>query len=219
MEVYRAEKEDYYEKDLYVLECLDRDTFNKRKIGSSEILLMTDRQENNLHRFPVRGKVVTSNKSSQFKKGDELICRYHTFNNPNNGQDKATILKEGEKLYTVKNRSIICAVTEDGLEPREGVLICEPLNGNLVSTSLHLSGDMQGRRRDLVKVIQCFEGSKAKVGDYLLLSMGGDYEFYYKDKLYLAVDEYYEDYYAIVDSPDWYDNTKVRKSIDLRKKI
>lgn len=223
VEIFEYVNEDeysYYDKDKYLVKCIDRDTFDKVTIGGVEIQLAVKYQKNGLHKNPVRAMIVKSNKSSEFKEGDELICTYDTFVDPTHLTDKADLTIDGEKYYVIKNRNIICKVNSDGnIIPRQGVLICEPIYEKLISTTLELSGGLKGRRRDLVKVIQTYEGSKATVGDYLLTKMGGDYEFYTNGLLHIAVDEYYEDYYAIVKDEYWYDSSGVRLEMDLNKTI
>lgn len=219
--VYRSNQErDYYKKDLYLLKCTDEDTFDKYDLAGIQIQLVTKYQKNGLHKNPVRGMIVKSNEGSQFKVGDEVICRYDTFINPSDGVKKVAVSIKGEEYYTTDNRNIICRVNLDGtVTPREGIIICKPIYGKLTDTFIHLSGSMEGRRRDLVEVVQTFEGSKVKVGDFLLTQLGGDYEFYVGKKLYLAVDEYYEDYYAVVSSSEWYDSEKIRLEADLNNTI
>lgn len=221
IKVYKSEdRTEYYEKDLYLVECSDRDTYDKVDIGGVEIQLSVEYQKNGLHKYPVRGIIIDSSQGSQFSKGDSIICRYSTFVDPSYGEDKAAVTDGDNKYYTVRNREIICSYNKDGnMTPREGILICEPIYGNRVDTKLELNGELKGRRRDIVKVIKTFKGSKAIPGDYVLTSFGGDYEFYNNGKLYIAVDEYFEDYYAIVKDSEWYDGGKVRKEMDLTETI
>lgn len=221
IKVYRSEKEkDYYKKDLYLLECIDEDTYDKYDLGGIQIQIVTKYQKNGLHKFPVKGMIVQTNEESEFKKGEKVICKYDTFMNPSNSEKKVAIRRNGKEYYVAGNRNIICRANSDGtITPRRGILVCKPIHGKLVDTSMYVSGEMEGRRRDLVEVVQAFEGSRAKVGDFLLTNLGGDYEFYVGKELYLAVDEYFEDYYAIVGSKDWYDSEKVRIEIDLRNTI
>lgn len=221
IEIFRAEGvEDYYEQDLYIAECYDEHTFDKVDVGGVKIQLAVKYQKNGLHKNPVRAMIVKAMLESQFNKGDELICKYSTFIDPTYHTKNVELTVDGKELYLIKNRDIICKVEEGGnIIPRKGMLICEPVEGNLIDTTLFLNRELQGRRRDLVKVVKAFEGSKAKEGEYLITMLGGDYEFYNEGKLYIAVDEYYEDYFAIVQDSKWFDATRVRIEMDLHNSI
>lgn len=222
IKVHREEGLDYYDKDLYIVICEDKDTFNKVQLGDVEIEISRELSENYLHRYPQTAKVMYANDSAQFKYGDTLICRHTVFYTTTTPPISKGIMTEpdGVMKFKLQNRQIICKV-EDGdiTELREGIILCERVKGDLISTNLELTGDNKGERRDLVKVVKVYKGSlKVKEGDYLMTALGGDYEVYIGGKTVIAVDEYFGDFVAITDSPEWYENTKeVRKSIDLRK--
>lgn len=222
IEVYRpTDIEDYYEREVYLVECIDEDTYDEVNL-TDDITIKIDKRFaiNNLHKFPVRGRIIRSKENYEFKEGDEVITKYWAFRKSEDGSIKDHIEKNGKKYFLLKPSDIVCKIDEmGGLTPREGTIICEPIFGDLIHSSLHLSSNMRGRRRDLVRAINPCKTTRVKEGDYLMTQHGGDYEFYVGKKLYISVDEKFDDYFAITDSPDWYDGSEVRREMNITEQI
>ena len=224
--VFDKGSKDFFKEDEYLMVCHKEEHLKRKLKGSDvEIQLVTKGMANNLHKFPTRGRVVKTNrKDSWFKEGDELICKYHTFFNTQ-GDDKKTLtavdddsVKEVD-LYLADNTKVIAKIDNGKLIPREGIIISEPLNGNLIDSKLELSGGLKGRRRDVLKVKYVWDGcTEYKEGDYVMVKMGGDYEFYFEGELHLSTDVYRKDIYAKVGDDKWYDD-KNNKHVDLRKEV
>lgn len=218
---YRVEGEDYYESEVYLVECIDEETYDEVSL-TDEVSIKIDKRfsKNNLHKFPVRGRIIKSSPNAQFKEGEEIITKFWAFRKSEDGSDKEHTIIKGKKYYILKPLDIICSINKKGeLRPRHGIIICKPVVGDLIHSSLHLSTNMQGRRRDIVEVINPCQTTRVKVGDFLLTQFGGDYEFYVGKDLFLSVDERFDDYFAIVDSTDWYDSSEVRREMDYTKQI
>lgn len=221
IKVNRLETDDYYDKDLYLVECTDEDTFDEVRL-TDDIKIKIDKRyaENNLHKHPVKGKVIHANDDSEFKVGENLICKFWAFRNADTEEYQDHIVKDGKKLFFIRLSDIVCSVDNKGqLRPRKGTIICQPIYGKLMHSSLYLTSNNEGRRRDIVKVINPCPDTKVKKGDYLLTQLGGDYEFYNGRELLISVDEYFDDYYAIVDSEHWYDGGDIRRSVNLNEQI
>lgn len=152
---------------------------------------------------PNYGRIVYSPEDAQFPVGTDIIVRHFTFENTS--FEKQVLFEEdGEEYYKVTNFDLLFGIINDELIPREGVLLCEHVEGKLVNTSLQVTADLEGNRRDIAKVIKTWEGcTEYTVGDYVLLAKGGDYEFTFNEKPYLKVDHYLNDVIAVVDSPEW----------------
>lgn len=227
IKVFDKESKDFFKKDEYLLTCHKEEHYKRKLKGSDvEIHIATKGMANNLHKFPNRGRVIkTNNKNSWFKEGDEVICKFNTFYTTQ-GKDKKVITAKTDDdsgkeidLYLADNTKVIAKIGDNKLIPREGVVICEPIYGNLIDSGIDLSGGLQGRRRDVLKVKYVWDGCKEyKEGDYIMVKMGGDYEFYFDGELHLSTDVYRKDLYAKVGDDKWFDE-KNNKQIDLRKEI
>ena len=167
-----------------------------------KLTIMTELISNHRLKHPNYATIVSTSGKAQFKVGDGLVCTHFTFET-GEATDKSIYEKDGVKYYLVTNFEIMFGVVDGLLTPRDGVLLCEGIEDNLINTKLHLTGENIGKRRDLTKVIKTWSGcTEYSVGDYLVLEKGGDYLFEWQGKEYTKVDSYNADCMAIADTPE-----------------
>lgn len=184
----------------------DLDQRRKKKIGDVEITLLPEYVNDHRHKHPNLGKIEYASEDSQFKVGQEVLCKHFTFESGDH-ESNEFVETDGTKYFLVNNFNVMFGIDGDELVPRKGVLLCEPVYGNLLRSEIILAGDIEGRRRDIARVLRVGEGvSGINEGDYVMLTIGGDYEFEWKGKTYIKVDTQYGDAYATSDSPDTYDS-------------
>lgn len=193
-------------EDVYVMTC-DLDQRRKRDLGGGhEIVMLPELENDHRVKHPTLGTVIASSKGSQFSVGDKVICKHFTFERGDHSTNEFNEVS-GEKHFLVNNFYVMFGIRGEELIPRKGVLLCEPVYGNLTRTDLYLTGDLQGRRRDIAKVLKTWEGCEDfKEGDYVMLTIGGDYEFEFLGNKYIKVDAHYGDVFAITDSEDTHDS-------------
>lgn len=202
-------KSKYETKASYVCTCdLDHHQIHELEGGVKLQMLKHLNPDNRISR-PTLGTIIEASEGAQFKVGQKIICKHFSFEDVRrNSRHFHYNIRTKEKLYLVKNQSVMFGINEDGsLEPREGILLGAPVYGKFADTDLELSSDFEGRRRDIVKVIKVWEGcTDFKVGDYVMVQAGGDYPFKHDGVDYIRVDTFNEDAYAITDSQDTYDS-------------
>lgn len=197
IELIDTSKQPYYFRDTYVC-TTDQDQKNKHNfIGDNgeELSLFVVSSEVKNHRLahPNYGVIAEATPNSQFKVGDGLITNHFTFQDEA-FKPKVFYSKDGIDYYKVINLDIIAGVVNNELVLREGVMFCEPIYGDLIETTLYAGSEYHGKRRDIAKVVQVWEGcTNYKVGDYILLNKGADYYFDWKGKEYMKVDTYFDD--------------------------
>lgn len=192
-------------KDVYVMTC-DLDQRRKKKLGDVEITMLLEYENDHRLKHPNIGEVHCSSEGSEFSKGQKVICKHFTFENGSHKSNEFVTFR-GTKYFLVNNFNVIAGITETGLVPRRGILLCEPVYGNFLKTDFKLTGEVEGRRRDIAKVISVGQGiSDVKTGDYVMLTVGGDYQFEWNGKTYIKVDTHYGDTYATTDTDDTYDS-------------
>lgn len=219
IEVRRNKTKDYYQQDYYVVVKANDSEDESRfvKLGDVMLQVTPESKENHVHAHPKKGIIVKAHPDSQFKEGDKIITTHSAFEDTDFRDLSIGKDSLGRDLYVVGNLEVICKYSDETEEliPRSGNLICEPIVGNLIdSPVLELSGDMVGRRRDTCRVLYSASPLYEK-GDYVMVKMGGDYEFYHKGETYIKVDTKFDDDLAKVKSPNWYDST-LRRVKDLR---
>lgn len=137
----------------------------------------------------------------KFKEGDSVICSHFAFYNEQRNSIHFTE-ENGVKLYQVTNLSIIAGVVDGKLVPQDEVILCEPVVGKLLKTSLELTDEMVDVRRDvaLISIVPEKYKDKYKVGEYLFLNEGADYMFDFNGKTYISVELFLDG--AIMTGPD-----------------
>lgn len=200
-------KEERYEiRDLYIVTA-DLEQKEWKEVGGVKLKMVNAFNRDNRQTRPTIGKILWASEGSQFKVGDEIICRHFTFEDSDGNRQHFIEDPVYGKLFMVNNYNLMFAIDDSGeLIPREGVLLCKPVYGKFKHTDLEVAPEYEGRRRDIAEIVKVWDGCKTyKVGQYVMLKLGGDYEFEHNGQKYIRVDTYNEDDYAIVDSPDWYD--------------
>jgi len=165
---------------------------------------------NNNHRVshPNVGTIAFAPKDAQFKIGQQIICKHFTFENAERIPN-IVYSNNGVDYYKATNFEVMFGIEEDGeLTPREGILLCEAIEGTFQNEG---QPDKQHTelRRDIAKILKVWDGCEDyKAGEYVLLAKGGDYQFTHNGKDYLKVDTYFNDAIATVDNEDWKINEK-----------
>ena len=119
------------------------------------------------------GIIEYASPNSQFKVGDGLLVRHFTFENEDR-KPNITCNYKNTDLFKVNNIDVMFGVVDGELIPREGVLLCEGIEGKFLDTELELYGDFIGKRRDVARVIKVWDGCEEfKVGDIVFLAKGG----------------------------------------------
>lgn len=185
-----------------------------------DVTLYTPQKYNNNHRtaHPNVGTIVEVFGNTQFKVGQQIICKHSTFENenktPNSFYEKDDVL-----YYKVYNSHVMFGVDGEELIPREGILLCEPIYDSLIGMSLIAPDILQDYRRDVTKVIKVWDGCEDyKVGDYLFLEKGGDYLFEFMGKDYIKTDDYFEDVMGVIESPEWRNDEVLKHQKDHSEK-
>lgn len=205
-------------KDRYIMTC-DLEQREWKELGDTGVVLKIETKYNpdNRDTRPTIGRIVWASEGSQFKVGQRAICRHFTFQDSDGESQHLAVDDSGNKLFEVDNYNIVFGIDERSgeLEPREGVLICEPVYGKFAHSSLDLSPDYEGRRRDIARVKKVWEGcTDFKAGQYVMLKLGGDYEFEHNGEKLIRVDIQNEDAYAVVESDEWYDSVMRKAKVD-----
>lgn len=196
-------------KDCYIMTC-DLEQKEWHELGNTGILLkrVNAYNDDNRQTRPTIGTIVYASEGAPLKVGMKAICRHFTFENSDGSRTNFSEDEELGKLFLVDNYNLCFGIDEnDNLINREGVLLCKPIYGKFKDTTVELASDYEGRRRDIAQVVQVWNGcTEFKVGDYVMLKLGGDYEFKHNGETYLRVDAQNNDVYAISDSLDTYDS-------------
>lgn len=198
---------DYYTRDRYIVTV---DMEQKKKLSLKgkdgedvDLTIRTDLNSNHRISHPNYATITATSKDCQFKVGTEVICNHFAFED---GDRKSKVLysKDGVDYFSLENLDLMFAVIGGKLTPREGVLLCEPVDGKLIDTELEVLRDYEGHRRDIAKILDVWDGCKDYVaGEYVILAKGGDYLFDHNGKEYIKVDTYFDDDLAVVESPEW----------------
>ena len=202
-----VDKDIYELSGVYLCECdLEQKEHKQIETVNGEVTLYTPQKYNNNHRtaHPNIGKIVAVYGNTQFKVGQEIICKHFTFQTEEK-EPKPSFIKDGVMYFKVYNQDVMYGIEDDGqLTCREGIVLCEPIEDKLINTFLEVSAEYVDYRRDVVKVIKTWKGDKEfKKGDYLFLEKGGDYHFNFNGTDYVKCDHYFDDIMAIMDSPDY----------------
>lgn len=207
-------KSKYYDKDQYIV-TVDLEQKKKKTLTGANgeyinLIIKVDTNQNHRISHPNYATVESTSENTQFRKGDTIICNHFTFEDANR-EAKIYYSKDDVDYFKVTNLDLMFGVVNNELVCREGILLCEGVNGKLLDTSLEMLDDYDGRRRDIAKVLKVWDGCEEyKVGDYVILAKGGDYEFEHDKVNYLKVDTYFDDVLAICDSVD-YRLTEIRQ--------
>lgn len=203
---------DYYERDSYIC-TVDLEQKNKRNVGGVELTILNHLTNNHRGTHPNIGEIVESSENSQFKKGQKVLCKHFAFTDQCREPKDFFEDVYGTRFYHINNFDVMFGIDGDKLVPREGVLLCEYIEDKFVETPFYVTGDNEGKRRDVVKVVQTWRDcSEYQTGDYIFVAYGGDYEFEFNGKSYVKVDHYFNDVIAKVPSPEWRDKF-IRKHI------
>lgn len=208
MRLIKPKSNDYWGKATYLcsvdLEQKKKHSFKGDNGQTFTLFLPMDEVANHRVSHPNYGVIEHVSGDNEFEVGDGLLVRHFSFEN----EDRTPNIfmnHEGTDLYKVNNFDVMFGVRNGELLPRKGVLLCEGIEGKFVDTELHLTGELTGKRRDIARVLQVWDGCEDyKVGDIVLLAKGGDYLFEWEGKEYTKVDHYFNDVIAIVPSEDWY---------------
>lgn len=198
-------KKDYYDRDTYLC-SVDLEQKKEHKFKGADgkefkLYIAIEKQENHRISHPNYGTVEIASDGSQFKVGDTVIVNHFCFEDVD--RKAKTYLNDGEKdLYKVGNLDLMFGVVDGEIICREGVLLCEAVEGKFIDTQLTLTADYEGKRRDIAKILKVWDGCEDfKVGEYALLAKGGDYTFTHEGKDYIKVDTYFDDCIATTDDP------------------
>ncbi len=220
MQPIQPSNQPYYFKDVYHVVC-DQEQKNKHtfkagkgfnaeqqmfygETGVEEYTLFIVSSEVKNHRLahPNFGIITSATPNSQFKIGDGLLTNHFTFQDES-FKPKIYFTKGETDYYKVINLDIIAGVVEGKLTPREGVMFCEPIIGDLIETSLFAGSEYHGKRRDIARVTEVWEGcTDYKAGDIIVLNKGADYYFDWEGKEYMKVDTYFDDVLGLSETED-----------------
>lgn len=206
--ITQRQKDEYYYKDTYLCKVdMDQKRTHKFKGENGEefkLFIPIERVLNHRLAHPNYGVIATATEGCQFKPGTELIVRHFTFEDEGRRPLIFYTDEQGVDYYKAQNFDVMFGIVDGELVCREGVLLCEGVEGKLVDTELEVLREHEGRRRDIAKVLKVWEGcTEYQVGDYVLLERGADYAFTHEGVEYLKVDHYFNDVLAVVDSPEW----------------
>jgi hypothetical protein len=206
--ISNIEKKHFWSKAVYLC-SVDLEQKKKHVVkgdNGQEFVLFLPMEQVANHRIshPNYGVIEHVEGETEFNVGDGLIVRHFTFEDetitPN-----IFMNHKGEDLYKANNLDVMFGVVDGELIPREGVLLCEGIEGKFLNTTLELTGEVVGKRRDIARVLKTWRGCDIyKEGDIILLAKGGDYLFEWEGKEYTKVDHYFNDVIAVVPSEDWY---------------
>ena len=208
MKILKSKNNSFWDKSSYLCSV---DLEHKKKHyfkgdNGETFMLFLPMEEVANHRIAQAnyGIIEYASLNSQFKVGDGLLVRHFTFENEDR-KPNITCNYKNTDLFKVNNIDVMFGVVDGELIPREGVLLCEGIEGKFLDTELELYGDFIGKRRDVARVIKVWDGCEEfKVGDIVFLAKGGDYLFEWKGVEYTKVDYYFNDVIAIVPSEEWY---------------
>lgn len=199
----KLDSREYETSGAYIC-TVDREQREKKQIG--EFLLYTPQKYNNNHRtaHPQVGTIVKTYGNTEFKEGMRVYCKNLTFETENK-EPKVYFQENGVDYYLAINEDVIFGIDEeDNLIPREGMLLCEPIEDKLIDTSLELLGSYVDYRRDVAKVLKTWRGCfEFEVGEYVLFEKNGDYHFTWNNKDYIASNHYFDDILGVIDTPEW----------------
>lgn len=192
----------------YVVVLPDKDHHRKVNLGGVvDIIIQQIGNFDHRQTHPTIGVIVEASEGAQFKVGTEIMCNHFTFEDHIGVSQHFYEDEDGVRYFHVKKLNVMFGIIEGELVPRDGILLCEPVNGKFINTSLELQGKNEGKRRDIAKVIKTSKGCEMyKAGDYVMLKMGADYPIKWKGKDYLKVDHYFNDTFGITDLEDTYDS-------------
>lgn len=200
-------KSSFWDEDIYI--CTTDIDQKKKKIIKGEggkdleLYIGSDKNRNNRVSHPNYGTIVTTSKDAEFKKGDGVLVTHFTFENE--AREKNVLFKQdGTEYFKVDNFQLMFGVVDGELIPRKYKLLCEPVYDKFFETSLLLTSEYEGGRRDIVKVVRTWKGCDIyKEGEYLLIEKNGDYYFDWEDKEYISVDHYFGDVLMKVPNTGW----------------
>lgn len=198
-------KKFYQTEHVYVCKC-DLDQHRIKDLGGVKLYTMGEYSSDHRIKHPTIGTIVSASEGSQFKVGQEIMCTHFAFEDHDyTTREFYTDPETREKYFRITNRQVMFGIEGDELVPREGILLCEGIEGKFADTQLEVEASFEGRRRDIVRVVKPWEGSNIEKDEYLLVKYGGDYEFEWKGKTYLKVDYFFNDAYFKTDNTKWYD--------------
>ena len=206
MIIPKTDKDIYELSGVYVVTCdLEQKEVRQVETVNGEVTLYTPQKYNNNHRtaHPNIGRVVSVHGNTQFKVGQEILCKHFTF------QTEEKVAKpfhenDGIMYFKVYNHEVMFGIEEDGeLTPREGIILCEPIVGKLIDTFLEVSAEFIDYRRDVAKIIKSWDEEMYPIDKFVLLEKGGDYYFEYNGKQLIKSDHYFDDIMAVMDEPNW----------------
>lgn len=189
-------------------------TFKTEDGGTGTLYIPTEYIGDNRIKHPNIGTIVKCFGDAQFNVGDQILCNHFTFSDHDRTFKVLYTDEDGIEYYRVLNNQVYFKINEDGtLTNRKGLLLCEGIVDKVYETSLILPDSMIEPRRDVVKVLQVFEGcTEYRVGNYLLINKGADYPFEHEKKEYLKVDVT-DDFDVLAIVPD----DKIRKTETHRR--
>lgn len=197
----------YYFRDTYFC-TVDLDQKKTHKfIGDNgkEFVLFIASESIQDHKYahPNTGEIAFATEGAQFPVGTSILTTHFAFQDET-FKSKGIFKESDVEYFKAVNLDIIAGIVDGELVPREGNLLCKPVLGKLVDTTVETTGKYEGKRRDIALVQKIWEGcTDYKVGDYVLLNKGGDYYFNHAGEEWMKVDTYFDDVFAIVDSPEW----------------
>lgn len=202
-----AKKTNYWDSASYLLST-DIDQKKKKVlkgIGGEDIELYITTNKNRNYRISRanRGTIEAFDGKADFKVGQDVLCTHFTFEDEA-GIKKTFYKKDGKDYYEANNFEVMFGIDGDELIPREGVLLCESVEDKFLNTTLLVTSEYEGSRRDLVKVVKTWDGCDLyKDGDYILIEKNADYLFDWNGREYIKVDHYFDDVLMIVNSTEW----------------
>lgn len=202
-----AHNKNYWDSAAYLLST-DIDQKKKKILKGEngediEILIQTNKNYNFRISKANRGIIEAVDGDVDFKVGQEVLVTHFTFEDMD-GRKKVAYEKDGKEYYQANNFEIMFGIEGDKLIPRKGVLLCEPVYDKFLETTLHLTEEYEGSRRDLVKVLKPWNNCETyKEGDYLIIEKNADYIFEWNGKEFIKVDDRFGDVLMKVDCTDW----------------
>ena len=160
------DKSDIGKRGCYILttDIEQKESKTIQTFEGNEVTLYTPQKLNNNLRtaLPTIGKIVVCLGDTEFNVGDEVICKHFTFLDINKESKHVHEDEKGTRYYKAYNEDVYFKITGDDLEPRNGVVLSEPILDKLINTTLDLTGDLVGCRRDIVKVLKTWTGCEVE---------------------------------------------------------
>lgn len=201
-----ARASSYYDEAVYICTCdMEQKKTKAIQTENGVVKLYTGLEKNRNHRVahPNVGVITSVGGNSEFSIGEEIIATHFTFEDVR-GINQSFYTEDGVDYFRVENFNVIAGVADGQLTPRKYNLICEATDSKMLETDLHLAGEQDDNRRDVLKITHVWNDCEDyRVGDMVLIEKNGDYYFEYQGKQYIKVDTYFDDVLMKVPNDKW----------------